>query len=349
METRIDPQLDPRGSASAGTENEPNLLFVRDSTGDWPGWKRAALGSAVFHLIAITALFVIKGGPYEPPPPEHSYKPYVTHLYLPKELTQKAPNKGPVAKLLLTPTTAPSPKLTEPAPRTAGTASPKPPAPAPAPVPPPPAPAAPPAPTPGEAARTQPAASTPPPVPVAKPDAPKMIVEDSLQAHPPAPKPGGSLALHDNPVQDAMRALTNNGAASSNTRLGDSANMNVGSSLHLPASAARLSNFQLKSDPMGVDFQPYLLQVLAAVRLNWSAVFPTAARLGTRGLVTLEFSISKDGRVMKLVFDGQSGSKALDNAAVAAISASDPLPSLPPEFKGDRIVLQMSFMYNMPK
>jgi TonB family protein len=100
---------------------------------------------------------------------------------------------------------------------------------------------------------------------------------------------------------------------------------------------------------MGVDFQPYLLQVLAAVKLNWAAVFPTAARLGTRGLVTLEFSVSKDGRVVKLVLDGQSGSKALDQAAVAAISASDPLPSLPKDFKGDRIVLQMSFMYNMPK
>jgi outer membrane biosynthesis protein TonB len=49
------------------------------------------------------------------------------------------------------------------------------------------------------------------------------------------------------------------------------------------------------------------------------------------------------------VFDGQSGAKALDQAAVAAISASDPLPSLPKEFKGDRIVLQMTFMYNVPR
>jgi TonB family protein len=125
--------------------------------------------------------------------------------------------------------------------------------------------------------------------------------------------------------------------------------MSVGAGLHLPVAAARLSNFQLKSDPMGVDFQPYLLQVLAAVKLNWAAVYPTTARLGTRGLVTLEFSIRKNGTVQKLVIDGHSGSVALDNAAVAAISASDPLPTLPKEFKGDLIILQMSFMYNIPR
>ena len=125
--------------------------------------------------------------------------------------------------------------------------------------------------------------------------------------------------------------------------------MSVGAGLHLPAAAARLSNFQLKSDPMGVDFHPYLLQVLTEVKLNWSAVYPTAARLGTRGLVTLEFSILKNGDVQKIVFNGQSGSVALDQAAVSAISASNPLPSLPKDFKGDRIVLQMTFMYNIPK
>jgi TonB family protein len=89
--------------------------------------------------------------------------------------------------------------------------------------------------------------------------------------------------------------------------------------------------------------------VLARVKLNWGAVFPTAAKLGTRGIVTLEFAISKDGTVQKIVFNGQSNSKALDNASVAAISASNPMPSLPKDFKGDRIVLQMSFMYNMPR
>jgi TonB family protein len=93
---------------------------------------------------------------------------------------------------------------------------------------------------------------------------------------------------------------------------------------------------------MGVDFKPYLLQVLQAVRTNWFAVYP-------RGRVVLEFSVTKTGGVLKVVFAGQSGSRPLDQAAVAAISASNPLPPLPKDFKGDSIVLQMSFMYNMPR
>ncbi|MCX6630742.1 MAG: hypothetical protein NTW28_24265, partial [Candidatus Solibacter sp.] len=38
-----------------------------------------------------------------------------------------------------------------------------------------------------------------------------------------------------------------------------------------------------------------------------------------------------------------------DKAAVAAISASNPFPPLPAEFKGDRVVLQLNFAYNVPK
>jgi hypothetical protein len=53
--------------------------------------------------------------------------------------------------------------------------------------------------------------------------------------------------------------------------------------------------------------------------------------------------------VDKVVFEEHSGADPLDRAAVAGISASNPLPSLPPEFKGDRIVLRLNFMYNMPR
>jgi len=305
------------------------------------------MGSAIIHLIVITLLFVIKSGPSETPPPEREYVEHVTKLYVPKELTQKAPNKGPVAKLMLSKPAAPSPKLSTPAPQQTKAASPAPPVPVPVPVapPPPPPPVAQPAPNPGETARNQ-VPAPPPPVTVPKPEPPKMIVEDSIQANPQASKPGGKLTIPTDPIQEAMR---NRGTGSSATRMGDSAEMSVGAGLHLPAAAARLSNFELKSDPMGVDFWPYLQRVLAAVKLNWSAVYPQAARLGLRGQVTLEFSVQKDGTVQKIVFDEQSGSRALDNAAVAAISASEHLPALPTEFKGDRIVLKMSFMYNIPR
>jgi TonB family protein len=340
--------IEPPGSAFRDTEHEPNFLLVRDTSGDWPRWKRAAIGTAIIHLIVITLLFSITSGPTETAPPEREYTEHVTKLYVPKELTQKAPNKGPVATMMMSKPAAPSPKLSTPAPQQTKAASPAPPAPVPVPVapPPPPPPVVPPAPAPGETARNQPPAPTPPPVTVPKPEPPKMIVEDSMQANPQAPKPGGKLLVPTDPIAEAMR---NRGTGSSSTRIGDSAEMSVGAGLHLPAAAARLSNFELKSDPMGVDFWPYLQRVLAAVKLNWSAVYPQAARLGLRGQVTLEFSVRKDGLIDHIVWDERSGSNALDNAAVAAISASEHLPPLPTEYKGDKIVLKMSFMYNMPR
>lgn len=343
--------IEPPASASTDTELTPHFLLERDNTGDWPRWKRAAIGSVCFHLVAITILFLVKSGPYEPPPPERVYEPHIVHLYIPKDLTQRAPNKAQVAKLLMAPAIAPSPKLAEPAPKKAAA----PPAPTPAPSPQQPAPkptpvVAPATPTQTEVTRNQPPASAPPAV-VPKPEAPKMIVEESIQAHPPAAKPAGLVPPSGNAVQDAMKTLSSGGGPSlSRTRVGDSDEVGVGNGLNLPPSAGRpQSSLEIKSDPMGVDFRPYLLRVLQEVRTNWFAVYPEAARLGTRGRVVLEFSVGKSGGVLKVVFAGQSGAKALDQAAVAAISASNPLPPLPAEFKGDNIVLQMSFMYNMPR
>jgi TonB family protein len=100
---------------------------------------------------------------------------------------------------------------------------------------------------------------------------------------------------------------------------------------------------------MGVDFRPYLIRVLAAVRRNWFAVMPESARMGMRGKAVIQFAIAKNGSVPKLVIQMPSGSEHLDRAAVAGISASNPFPPLPEEFRGNQIRLQLVFAYNMPR
>ena len=112
--------------------------------------------------------------------------------------------------------------------------------------------------------------------------------------------------------------------------------------------ATALRQMQLLSDPLGVDFKPYLLQVLAKVRRNWMAIVPDSARMGRRGLVLIQFSIDRSGGVPKLVIASTSGITAFDRAAVAGISASNPFPPLPGTYKGDQIRLQMAFSYNLP-
>lgn len=108
------------------------------------------------------------------------------------------------------------------------------------------------------------------------------------------------------------------------------------------------SAVELLSDPRGVDFRPYLTQVLAAVRRNWFAVIPESARMGmTRGRTLIQFSVAQNGSVPKLVIAKSSGAPPLDRAAVAGISASNPFPPLPQEYLGQDIRLQFTFLYNI--
>jgi TonB family protein len=155
--------------------------------------------------------------------------------------------------------------------------------------------------------------------------------------------PGGS-------VEDAVKALNRSAAPSGSANEVTFDQGGSGPGLNLPASPGRAQGgIKLLSNPEGVDFRPYLIQVMAAIRRNWFAVYPEAAKTGMRGEVVLQFRVAKGGLVAKVVYSGQSPSKALNEAAVSAISASNPFPPLPGEFKGDHIDLQMRFLYNMPR
>jgi TonB family protein len=290
----------------------------------------------------------------------------VTPLYIPTDLTQTAPNKTTLSKELSVAAIPEHAKLKAPTP---------PPAPKPAPSPPP---KQAPLPTPpmAKAAEVKPVVveppkielpktetqadqlarltqQAPPPPPVEKP---KLAMENVAPPPPPSSSPNQGrplrgLIMPNSSVEAAVRDLNANGGLSGRQVVEDSgAEAGAGAGLNLPPSAGRpQSSLELRSDPMGVDFRPYMQQVLAAVRRNWFAVYPEAARLGQRGQVILEFAIAKQGIVTKVIFSSESGAKALDQSAVAAISASNPLPPLPTGFKGDRIVLRMTFMYNMKR
>lgn len=110
-----------------------------------------------------------------------------------------------------------------------------------------------------------------------------------------------------------------------------------------------VGNMQLLSDPQNIDFKPYMLQVLNMVRRQWFAVIPAIARTGRQGIVVLQFSVDRKGSVPKLVIANTSGTVAFDQAAVASVSASNPFPPLPAEYRGQEIRLQLAFSYNVPR
>jgi TonB family protein len=149
-------------------------------------------------------------------------------------------------------------------------------------------------------------------------------------------------------VEDAVRQVAR-GSRSGGIIVGDLDGGPIGSpnSPNVPLPGKMGSNVELLSDPMGVDFWPYLIKVLSSVRRNWFAVIPESANLGRTGRVVIQFAINRDGSVPKLVIAGPSGADALDRAAVAGISASNPFPPLPNEFKGSQVRLQFVFKYNV--
>jgi TonB family protein len=163
------------------------------------------------------------------------------------------------------------------------------------------------------------------------------------------PNPHPALAPKTD-VQSAVTGLPQNPNSRklmiSDENLSEAASASPGSTSTAGAPHAAV---ELQSDPQGTDFKPYLIRILAIVRANWRRVIPESARMGLlRGRTVMEFIIDRNGSIPKLVTADPSGSDALDRAAVAGLSMSNPLPPLPSDYKGSQVRLAFTFSYNMP-
>ncbi len=190
------------------------------------------------------------------------------------------------------------------------------------------------------------------------------------QNQPPAPQQGQQQTPHpqfqsDQTSQLQMPARPNN----SFSKYGD---MSAGSAIQQATEAAaahrggggggqqgdfglgtgahgrQLGNLEVLSDTQGVDFGPYLQRILQEVREHWYQAIPESAAM-KKGKLQIEFAISKDGRVADMRLTYPSGDVALDRAAWAGISASNPFPPLPTEFTGPYLALRFRFYYNPDK
>jgi TonB family protein len=338
-------------TSSAGNSAELRLLTSWEQ--DRGRVREAGVLSLAAHVAAIVALVLMPRGLISPP--RRTATQITPLIEPPAELTQKAPNKAPIAKEVTVEALQPRPRVQIPhsPPSTTRPAAPisRPPQPPAAPIPEPPR---------IEAGNREP--QPPRGLPVGPPTIQAMPPQIQEQEKPKltfetptAPPPSGGtgrIARPDTSVSGAIREVTRSGSQGG-LAVGDDTNEvsagGLGNGLNLPPSAGRAaSSLELLSDPKGVDFRPYLIQVLASVRRNWFAVYPESARMGLRGRVETEFVISRDGSVPKLVIINHSA-PALDRAAVAGIDASHPFPPFPTEFTGDRVVLKLVFSYNIPR
>lgn len=317
--------------------------------------KKAVVGTVLVHAAVIAALIAVPANLAQSEPPVAT--PHITLLEPLTPLTQKAPNTGKVSKEFETKLEIPrvaarapvAPPATQPKPETPRRAI-IPQAPAPKP---PPAMSLPEPPKLDAGVKEQPRPDLPaiaqtapaPPPQIQTVEKPKLTLDNVTGPAPTLPPGQGRIPVPSTSVTDTIHDIAR--SQGSSTIIGDpgASGSGYGGITQTPTPGVPLSNVQLLSDPQGIDFRPYLIQVLATVKRNWLAVMPQSVKLGRRGKVVIQFSIRKDGVVDKLVYAQNSGADALDKAAVAGVSASAPFPPLPTGFKGDRVVLQLNFVY----
>ena len=138
------------------------------------------------------------------------------------------------------------------------------------------------------------------------------------------------------------------GAAANRGRYGGGEGGDYGSSQGRNG-AKTLDQAEILTDTMGVDFGPYLARVVDIVRNNWYHVMPPSVYppILKQGRVSIEFFILKDGNVSGMQVHFPSGDVALDRAAWASITASNPFPPLPREFPGQNLGLRFYYFYNL--
>lgn len=68
-------------------------------------------------------------------------------------------------------------------------------------------------------------------------------------------------------------------------------------------------------------------------------------RQGVEGLVTLKFTIQRDGRLTQIEVERTSGYAALDLSAQRALLSVRQLPPLPPAFTGSSLTVHLNFKY----
>jgi TonB family protein len=196
--------------------------------------------------------------------------------------------------------------------------------------------------------QVQPPQAQPQAVPPPKPQDQMVAKLQMPPAEAPKPSFNTSPMSAGSAIEQAARATSaNRGGYGADS--GD--NGNYGQAPGRRATAAT-GPVEVLSDTMGVDFGPYLQRVVHDVRINWYNLIPESARapLMKKGKVSIEFAITKDGKVAGMHYvDPTSGDVALDRAAYGGITASNPFPPLPAEFGGQYLGLRFTFYYNPDK
>jgi TonB family protein len=94
------------------------------------------------------------------------------------------------------------------------------------------------------------------------------------------------------------------------------------------------------------DWGEYAQSMVSKIRVHWYANMPQIIRTGVKGVVTVRFTIQRDGRITDIDTISSSGVPPYDFAARKAIELSSPLKALPKDFPNESERVTCMFYYN---
>jgi TonB family protein len=99
------------------------------------------------------------------------------------------------------------------------------------------------------------------------------------------------------------------------------------------------------------DWGDYAEGMVNRIRVNWYSNMPHLIQTGLKGVVTIRFTIHRDGSITDVTILSSSGVPPYDFAAKKGIELSSPLSPLPKDFPNDTERVTAMFYYNqeLPK
>jgi TonB family protein len=94
------------------------------------------------------------------------------------------------------------------------------------------------------------------------------------------------------------------------------------------------------------DWGDYAQSMVSRIRVNWYGNMPQIIRSGIKGVVTIRFTIHRDGRISDITILESSTVPPYDFAARKALELSSPLNPLPKNFPKDTERVTAQFYYN---
>jgi protein TonB len=94
------------------------------------------------------------------------------------------------------------------------------------------------------------------------------------------------------------------------------------------------------------DWGEYAQSMVSKIRVNWYNNMPQLIQTGMKGVVTIRFTIQRDGRITNLEILSTSTVPPYDFAAKKAIELSSALPPLPKDFPNATERVTCMFFYN---